>query len=166
VPTGSIDLTETAHRMSASGQSRPNQSAPVPTFVRYAHNSGQTWVRLNCPLSAKSRLMQCNMFGAKRKTASRRPIRNSIRCFDQVASILQKNGARRERPQLGSCLTAATRESRSRRAVRVFPLCYRPSVCDSNYRGMLTRWCHESPPCLLQQDIVGLDRSSTQKFRL
>jgi len=106
--------------------------------------------------------MHRNMFGAKRKTASRRPIRNPIRCFDQVASILQKHGARREWPQLGSCLTAATRESRSRRAVRVFPLCYRPSVCDSNYRGMLTRWCHESPPCLLQRNIVRLAYSTVK----
>ena len=50
--------------------------------------------------------------------------------------------------KLGSCLTYATRESRPRSAVRVFPLCYRPSVCDSNHRGVLTRWHHIKPPCL------------------
>src|SRR5208282_890274 len=44
--------------------------------------------------------------------------------------------------ELGSCLTDTTREDRSRRAVRNLPLCWRPSVCDSNPRGILTRWCH------------------------
>ena len=44
--------------------------------------------------------------------------------------------------ELGSCLTDATREGRSRRAVRDLPLCQRPNVCDSNLRGILTRWYH------------------------
>ena len=50
--------------------------------------------------------------------------------------------------ELGSCLTDATREGRSRRAVRDLPLCWRPSVCSNNPRGSLTRWCHAKPPRL------------------
>ena len=38
------------------------------------------------PLCAKSKLMHCNMIDAKRKTATRRPVRNLIRCFDQAAA--------------------------------------------------------------------------------
>jgi hypothetical protein len=48
--------------------------------------SGQTRAWLDCQLSAKSRLMRCNIIGAKRKTTSRRSLRNPIRCFDQAAA--------------------------------------------------------------------------------
>jgi hypothetical protein len=44
--------------MSALGHLRPSHSSPVPPFVRCYSNSGQTRARLECPLSAKSRLMQ------------------------------------------------------------------------------------------------------------
>jgi hypothetical protein len=42
-----------ADLMSEMGHKRTNQSAPVPTFVRYAPNSGQTGAQPDCPLCAK-----------------------------------------------------------------------------------------------------------------
>jgi hypothetical protein len=44
--------------------------------------------------------------------------------------------------ELGSYPTDATREGRSRRAVRNLPLCQRPNVCISNRCGILARWYH------------------------
>jgi hypothetical protein len=41
--------------MSEKGHSLPSHLAPVPANVRCYSNSGQTRVRLDCPLSAKSR---------------------------------------------------------------------------------------------------------------
>jgi hypothetical protein len=43
---------------------------------------------------------------------------------------------------IGACSTNATHGGRSRRAVRVLPLCGRPNVCASNQCGTLTRWSH------------------------
>ena len=43
---------------------------------------------------------------------------------------------------MGSCLTDATLDDRSRRVVRISPLCCRPNACESNHRGTLTRWSH------------------------
>ena len=48
--------------------------------------SGQTQVKLVCPLSATTGLMHCNI-STNRKTASRRSLRKPIRCLDQAAAI-------------------------------------------------------------------------------
>jgi hypothetical protein len=47
---------------------------------------------------------------------------------------------------LGSGLTDATREDRSRRAIREVPLCRCPNVCLGNHRGTLLRWKHLNLP--------------------
>jgi hypothetical protein len=55
-------------------QRRPNLSgiapALAPANVRYCPKADKLLQRRDCPLSAKSRLMHCNMIDAKRKTAS------------------------------------------------------------------------------------------------
>ena len=47
-------------RPTAVGQKRTNHRRLKSTFVRCYSNSGQTLVWLECPLSAKSGLMQCS----------------------------------------------------------------------------------------------------------
>jgi hypothetical protein len=36
------------------------------------------------------------------------------------------------------------------------PLCQHPNVCVSNHRGILARWYHTNPPCLITTDILRL----------
>jgi len=49
--------------MSASGHKRTNRCGPKSKFVRFSSSSGQTRLWLDCPLSAKSGLMQCSKNG-------------------------------------------------------------------------------------------------------
>jgi len=60
----------------------------------------------------------------------------------EVSRCRQHKGTHAGATKLGSSLTDATRESRSRRTVRVLPLCCRPNVCRNDHRGPLTRWNH------------------------
>jgi len=55
---------------------------------------------------------------------------------------------RRGRPELGSCLTDATRGgSRPAKRSRSLPLCCGPNGRRNSCRGSLTRWNHARPPC-------------------
>ena len=53
--------------MSAVGHKRTKHLGPKSGFVRCYSNSGQTRLRLDCPLSARSGLMHCSKFGEIRQ---------------------------------------------------------------------------------------------------
>jgi hypothetical protein len=83
--------------MSLLGQSRHIQRTPKTNFVRYAPNSDHSMAEFVCRLSAnRDRCTAANCIvvrshrwrdGTQRETASRRPLQNPIRCFDQAAAI-------------------------------------------------------------------------------
>jgi hypothetical protein len=56
---------------------------PVELTSKSEHSTAE----VVCPLSATSGLMHCNMIVAKRKTASRRSLKNQVGCFDQVTAM-------------------------------------------------------------------------------
>src|ERR1035437_2787409 len=66
------------------GHSRLIHSAPVTTNVRYASNSYRIIAAQRMTLSANKRQSTATN-SSNRKTASRRSLRNPIRCFDQAA---------------------------------------------------------------------------------
>jgi hypothetical protein len=78
-----------ADLMSEMGHKRTNQSAPVPTFVRYAPNSGQTGAQPDCPLSAnRVRCTAANSISIRsprrRNAQKERPPRGVLPKSDQV----------------------------------------------------------------------------------
>ena len=102
----------------ALGHKRTNHPRPNSTNVRCYSNSGQTRVRQDCPLSAKSGLMHCNMITAKRKTASRRSLQSPIRgaCGASPNRVCLIRRLRWQQPS-ASCASRAdpTRRGRWRR---------------------------------------------------
>jgi hypothetical protein len=60
--------------LSAVGQKQTNCREPKIGVVRCWSNSGQTWARLDCPLSANSGLMNCSKQHLYSITSSARPI--------------------------------------------------------------------------------------------
>jgi hypothetical protein len=82
-PTGGHNRHQMLIRLDVRfGSSLPIHLAPVPANVRYASDSDRQPSRDRLTLCASSGLMHRNMIGANRKTASRRSLRNLIRCFD------------------------------------------------------------------------------------
>jgi len=68
---------------------------------------------------------------------------------------MMTEGANAGRAEVGSCLTDATREGRSRCAVRGVPLCRGPNACDGSRCGDEARWFHANPhshiqPCIFR----------------
>jgi len=72
--------------------------------------------------------------------------------LERIGGELDTSGAAGA-AELGSCPTDATPEGRSQRAIRNVPLCWRPNVNASSYRGGVTRWCHAN----LRVELNGMD---------